>query len=327
MNNLIVSSSPHIRGNTTTRRLMADVLISLVPCLIAGTIFFGFRALLVVVITTATAVITEYVCCIIMKRPQTAFDLSAAVTGMILGLILPPGCDFFAAMFGSVVAIVVIKQMFGGLGQNFANPASAARIIIMLSFSSMLVYSGTNFMADVTTAATTSATSGATDALTSATPLAAGSGVYSYLDLFLGNRGGCIGETSILAILIGFVYLLVRKVINPIIPLTFAGSAALLALISGEDVLYTVMSGGLMFGAVYMATDYSTSPMTNWGKVVFGIGCGIITMGIRIYGRTPGAVSMPEGVSYAILIMNIITPQIDSLFSPVPFGSKRRAVK
>ena len=170
---------------------------------------------------------------------------------MILGLILPPGCDFFAAMFGSVVAIVVIKQMFGGLGQNFANPASAARIIIMLSFSSMLVYSGTNFMADVTTASTTSATSGATDALTSATPLAAGSGVYSYLDLFLGKRGGCIGETSILAILIGFVYLLVRKVINPIIPLPFAGRATLYALISGEDVLLPYVRWLYVRGGVY----------------------------------------------------------------------------
>lgn len=324
MDSLIVSSSPHIRGEKTTRGIMGDVLIALVPCVIAGTIYFGFRALLLVAITTATAILTEYISRIVMKRQQTAGDLSAAVTGVILGLILPPGCDYFAAMFGAVVAIIVVKQMFGGIGFNFANPACTARIILLLSFSSMAIYSGTVFMADAAaaaTSATTSATSAATDAITNATPLAAGSGAYKYFDLFIGNRGGCIGETSVIAVLIGFIYLVARKIINPIIPLSFVGSAALIALISGEDVLLQVMSGGLLFGAVFMATDYATSPISNWGKAVFGVGCGLITMLIRLYGK------MPEGVSYAILVMNIINPAIDNLFSPVPFGSKRRALK
>jgi electron transport complex protein RnfD len=168
--------------------------------------------------------------------------------------------------------------------------------------------------------AVTSATKAA-DAVTSATPLVAGSGAYSYLDLFIGNTGGCIGETCVIAILIGFAYLLIRGVITPIIPFAFIGSAALMALLCGQDVLYELMSGGLLFGAVYMATDYTTSPISTAGKIVFGIGCGVITMLIRVYG------SLPEGVSYAILLMNIISPQIDSLFAPKPFGTERRLAK
>ncbi|MDD4124250.1 MAG: RnfABCDGE type electron transport complex subunit D [Eubacteriales bacterium] len=306
MNKLIVSSSPHIRGIKTTRSIMGDVLIALIPCVMAGMVYFGFRALLIVAVTTATAVLTEYLSRIIMKRTQTAFDLSAAVTGVILGLILPPGCGILFAVFGAVAAIAVVKQMFGGIGQNFANPACTARIILLISFSGMSVWTNTSFM---------------TDAVTSATPLAAGSGAYHYFDLFIGNTGGCIGETSVVAILIGFIYLLVRKVISPIIPLAFIGGAAVMSLFCGQDMLFELMSGGLLFGAVFMATDYSTSPISKAGKVVFGIGCGVITMLIRVFG------TLPEGVSFAILIMNIIAPQLDSLFVPKPFGTERRLAK
>ena len=306
MDKLIVSSSPHIRGKDTTATIMRDVLIALAPCVIAGVILFGFNALLVVAVTTATSIFTEYLSRIILKRPQTVGDLSSAVTGVILGLILPPDCNVLVAAFGAVAAIAVVKQMFGGIGKNIANPACTARIILLVSFSAMSVWRNTNFM---------------TDAVTSATPLAAGEGAFGYLDLFLGNCGGCIGETCSLAILIGFAYLLYRRVISPVIPAAFVGSAALMSLICGADVLYEILSGGLLFGAVFMATDYATSPISLPGKIIFGAGCGVFTILIRVYG------SLPEGVSYAILLMNIISPQLDNLFIPKPFGEERRNKK
>lgn len=299
MENLIVSPSPHLRAKDSTFTIMRDVLIALVPCIIAGTVLYGFRALLVVAVTAAAAVLTEYLSRIIMKRKQTVYDLSAAVTGVILGLILPPECNLLAAMFGSVVAVAVVKQMFGGLGKNFANPACSARIVLLVSFSCMSVWTKPVF----------------SDAVTSATPLQAGEGAYSYIDLFLGNTGGCIGETCAAAIIIGLAYLLLRRVILPVIPIAFIGTAAIMALICGEDVLYHILSGGILFGAVFMATDYATCPISIKGKIVFGVGCGIITMLIRVYAN------MPEGVSFAILFMNIVSPQLDSIFVPKPFGS------
>ncbi len=306
MDNLIVSSSPHIRGKDTTRSIMLDVLIALCPCVIAGVVLFGFNALLVVAVTTATAILTEYLSRIIMKRRQTVGDLSAAVTGVILGLILPPDCNVLIAAFGAVAAIAVVKQMFGGIGKNIANPACTARIILLVSFSALSVWRNTNFMAD---------------AVTTATPLAAADGTYGYLDLFLGNCGGCIGETCSLAILIGFAYLVYRRVITPVIPVAFVGTAAIMSLICGQDVLYQVLSGGLLFGAVFMATDYATSPISLPGKIIFGVGCGVFTVLIRVYG------SLPEGVSYAILLMNIISPQLDNLFVPKAFGEERSKKK
>lgn len=308
MDMLIVNSSPHFRGKDTTSGIMRDVLIALVPCIIAGTVFFGPHALFTVAVTTVSAVLFEFLSRIVMKRRQTIGDLSAAVTGVILGLILPPAINPAIAVFGSAVAVIVVKQMFGGIGQNFANPACTARIVLLLSFTSQISsWTSPNVFI-----------SGA-DAVTGATPLVSGSA--SYLQLFLGETGGCIGETSVIAILIGFVYLLVRRVINPIITLSYVGSAAILAFCLGGDPLYTVMSGGLLFGAVFMATDYATSPINPWGKLAFGIGCGLITVVIRTYG------SMPEGASYAILIMNILTPHIDNLFTSRPLGLERRRAK
>lgn len=304
----MVSSSPHIRDNDSTRTIMADVLIALVPCVIMGTGLFGARSLAVVAVTAAAAILTEYISRIIMRREQTVGDFSAAVTGVILGLILPPGISFFIAAFGGVIAIAVIKQMFGGLGHNFANPACTARIVLLVSFSSMAVWSNTSLMG--------------ADAVTSATPLVSAGGTYSYLSLFLGNSGGSIGETSAAAILVGFFYLLWRKIITPVIPLAFVGSAFIMSFALGRDPLFEILAGGLMFGAVFMATDYSSSPISRPGKIVFGAGCGIITVIIRAFG------SLPEGVSYSILIMNLIAPRLDSFFSPKPFGTrKRRTVK
>jgi electron transport complex protein RnfD len=306
MDKLNVSSSPHIRGGRSTQNIMLDVLIALLPCVIAGTVFFGFRALLVVAVTAASAVLAEYVSRIVMKREQTAQDLSALVSGVILGLILPADCPLVIAAFGSVVAIVVVKQMFGGIGQNFANPACTARIVLLISFSGVSQFSKTVYMAD---------------AVTSATPLAAGKDAYSLLDLFIGNTPGCVGETCAAAILLGFVYLLARKVITPTVPLAFIGSAALMALICGQDVPHQLLSGGLLFGAVFMATDYATSPVTFVGKLIFGIGCGIITILIRVYA------SLPEGVSYAILLMNIISPRLDDIYYARPLGAGKGAAK
>lgn len=306
MDKLIVSSSPHIRGGRSTQSIMRDVLIALAPCVVAGTVFFGFRALLLVAVTGASAVLAEYLSRMVMKREQTAQDLSALVTGVILGLILPVECPLLIAAFGSVAAIVVVKQMFGGIGQNFANPACTARIILLVSFSGVSKFTPTLYAAD---------------AVTSATPLAAEKGAYGLWDLFLGNVPGCVGETCAIAILIGFAYLLARRVITPTVPLAFIGTAALMALICGQDVPYQLLSGGLLFGAVFMATDYATSPVTFVGKIIFGAGCGIFTILIRTYA------SLPEGVSYAILLMNIIAPRLDDIYYARPLGVSKGAAK
>lgn len=311
---LFVSSSPHLRSKKTTTGVMLDVIISLIPALIMAVVYFGFKALLLAFICVATCVLTEYICRKVMKRKNTITDLSAVVTGLILALNLPVDISPFIAVFGCVVAIVVVKQMFGGIGYNFVNPALAARVVLMVSFpTAMTTWTNTRFMeADAVSSATV------VDAVTSATPLAAGEGAYSYIDLFLGNTGGSMGEMCTLAILIGGIYLVARRIISPIIPVVYIGTAALMSLILGLDPLYQLMSGGLMFGAVFMATDYVTSPITKWGKVIFGVGLGVLTMLIRTYSN------LPEGVSFAILLMNILVPHIENLTKPRAFGESRK---
>lgn len=311
---LFVSSSPHLRSKKTTTGVMLDVIIALMPALIMAVVYFGFKALLLAFICVASCVLTEYICRKVMKRKNTITDLSAAVTGLLLALNLPVDISPFIAVFGCVVAIVVVKQMFGGIGYNFVNPALAARVVLMVSFpTAMTTWTNTRFMeADAVTSATT------LDAVTSATPLAAGEGAYSYLDLFLGNIGGSMGEVCTLAILLGGIYLVVRKIISPIIPVVYLGTAAVMSLVLGLDPLYQLMSGGIMLGAVFMATDYVTSPITKWGKVIFGVGLGVLTMLIRTYSN------LPEGVSFAILLMNILVPHIENLTKPRAFGESRK---
>lgn len=312
---LFVSSSPHLRSKKTTTGVMLDVLIALTPALIMAVVYFGFQALLLAFICMGTCVLTEYICRKVMKRKNTITDLSAAVTGLLLALNLPAQISPFIAIFGCVVAIVVVKQMFGGIGYNFVNPAIAARVVLMVSFpTSMTTWTNTVFMETVD--ATASAT--VVDAVTSATPLAAGQGAYSYLDLFLGNIGGSMGEVCTLAILLGGIYLVVRKIISPIIPLVYLGTAAVMSLCLGLDPLYQLMSGGIMLGAVFMATDYVTSPITKWGKVIFGVGLGVLTMLIRTFSN------LPEGVSFAILLMNILVPHIENLTKPKSFGEAKK---
>lgn len=306
MNKLIVSPSPHDNNYMKTSEIMFNVCMALLPALAVGCCAFGFPALIITFVCVASCVLFEFLCRKIMKRNNTIGDLSAVVTGMLLAMNLPVTAPLWIAVIGSFVAIVVVKQLFGGLGQNFANPAITARIVLMISFPSAM----TNWVRPFYWHGT--------DAVTCATPLALGEGdtLPSYADLFLGNVGGCIGETSALALLIGGIYLIIRKIINPSAPVAFIGTVALLSLIAGDDPLYQILSGGLFLGAFFMATDYATTPITTKGKIIFGIGCGIITFVIRHFG------SFPEGVSFSILLMNILTPYIEQLTRTKVFGAK-----
>ncbi len=304
MSKFFASASPHLRSTSSTRKIMLDVVIALVPACVASVVYFGWRALMLLGVCVLTCVFSEYICRIVMKREQTIGDLSAVVTGVLLALNLPANLNPLMAVFGCVAAIVVVKQMFGGIGMNFVNPALAARIILTVSFPTAMTNWIPTSMQGV-------------DAVSSATPLASESGAYSYMELFLGNHGGSMGETCALAILLGGIYLIARKVIVPTIPVVYIGTSALMALLLGLDPLEQILSGGIMLGAVFMATDYTTSPVTKWGKVVYAIGCGVLTMLIRTFAN------LPEGVSFSILIMNILTPLIESATAPRAFGEKK----
>ena len=303
--NLIVSSAPHVVSPVNTSRIMLDVLIALVPAVAMATFVFGMRALLLTAVCAASCVFFEYAVEKILKRDVTISDLSAAVTGGILSLYLPANLPFWMACVGSFIAIVLVKQLFGGMGQNFANPAITARVALFVGFASAM----TNFPLPVAQQTA--------DAITGATPLglfAKGLEVPSNSAMFFGTIGGSMGETSALALLIGGAYLLFKKVIEPTIPACFIGTVAVMALLTGNDPIFHVCAGGVMLGAIFMATDYVTSPITTKGKVIFGIGCGLLTMIIRLFA------SYPEGVSFAILIMNILTPHIDNLTIPALNG-------
>ncbi len=315
MNKLIISPSPHRNSGMTTRKIMSLVLASLAPAIVAAIVFFGARALALILICTASSVVCEYFCRIIMKREQTIGDLSAAVTGVILALNLPVTVPFWMAILGSFIAVVIVKQLFGGLGQNFANPAVTARIVLMVSFAGYMTNWAVPQFWQAGDVSWFGALYRSEDIITGPTPLVSESA--SLTSLLLGNTGGCIGETSALALLIGGIYLMVKKVITPATPAAYIGTVALLTLVSGGNVPYQILSGGLFLGAFFMATDYATTPVTEKGKIVFGIGCGIITFVIRKFG------SYPEGVSFSILLMNILTPYIDRLTESIPLGSVR----
>ena len=308
MNQLIVSPSPHTRSSVTTRSIMLDVVIALLPALAVAAWLFGGRALLVAAVCVGSSVLLEFLCRRLMKRDQTIGDLSAVVTGLLLALNLPVGIPLWVAIFGCFIAIVVVKQLFGGIGQNFANPAMAARVILLASFSGYM------------TARSVPGDYLAVDAIASATPLArmaADAETSSLLQMFLGVKSTCaMGEVSALALLIGGCYLVFRRVISPVTPLCYIGTVFVLTGLLGADPVRQILAGGLMLGAIFMATDYTTSPATTRGKVIFALGCGIITVLIRLYG------GYPEGVSFAILLMNILTPQIDKLTMKKPLGGK-----
>ncbi len=294
MKSLNLSCSPHIRDNITTRAIMLDVLVALTPALAASVLIFGGRALLVSVVCVVCAVASEYLFEKGVKRPVTITDLSAAVTGLLLAFCLPVSIPLWMAGLGSVIAIVVVKQLFGGIGKNFANPAITARILLLVSFGGAM-------------------TTWTIDGVSSATPLGGGS-LPSLANFFLGRHAGSLGETCTVALLLGGVYLLVRRVITWHIPVAYIGSVVLFTLVAGQDLSLQILGGGLMLGAFFMATDYSSSPTTSSGKLIYGVGCGLLTMIIRIWG------SAPEGVSYAILLMNILAPHIDRLTRTMPLG-------
>ena len=313
MDKLIVSTSPHIRHKATTASIMGDVIIALLPASVAAVVFFGFKAVLMIAVCVATAVASEFLFNLICKKKQTVGDLSAIVTGLLLALNLSTNVTLWQCAVGSVFAIIVVKCLFGGIGHNFANPAITARVFLLVAFSGSVAGGAFANYAEITS---------------SATPLAVmqagGTNLPSLLDMFLGNIGGAIGETSALALLIGFVYLLVRRVINWQTPVIFVGTVFVLSLIVKQDItlaLYQVLGGGLWLGAIFMATDYSTTPINKRGKAVFALGCGIITVLIRTYG------SYPEGVSFAILIMNILAPYIERLTAKRPFGGTKNVKK
>lgn len=307
---LIVSSSPHLRASCTTARVMLDVIIALVPTSVMGVVLFGARALAVIATCVLSAVLGELVFNIIVKKPQTVGDLSAVVTGLLLALNLHADVPIWQCAIGSLFAIIVVKCLFGGLGCNFANPAITGRIFMMLCFG-----------ATVGGGAAVKLGQSAADLTTSATPLeimAKESDALPFLlDMFLGFKSGAIGEVCGAAILIGFVYLVVRRVINFEVPLIFVGGVFVFSLvITGNPVLslYQVLSGGLLLGAVFMATDYVTTPITRLGRMIFAFGCALITVMIRFYG------TYPEGVSFSILIMNILSPYIEKWTLKRPLG-------
>ncbi len=288
--------APHVRAKYSTHTIMRDVIIALLPALVAAVILYGPRALAVVCVSVAAAVVSEYAMERIIKKNVTINDLSAVVTGLLVAYCCPVGIPFWMAAFGSGVAIIVVKQLFGGLGQNFANPAVTARIILFIAFASP--------MSDWAT--------GYPDVVAGSTPLATGDA--SYADLFFGNISGCLGETCKLALLIGVAYLLIKKIITWHTPVFFVGSVFLLSAALGQDPIYAILSGGVFLGAFFMATDYVTSPSTKAGRAIFGIGCGCITVLIRVY------CSYPEGVSFGILLMNILSPHIERLTMSKTFG-------
>ncbi|MBR4080853.1 MAG: RnfABCDGE type electron transport complex subunit D [Clostridia bacterium] len=311
--NLAVTSSPHLRDHSSTRRIMQDVCIALAPAGIASVLLYGVQSAILIAVAVLTAVLAEFVYQKATHQESTIGDWSAVVTGLLLAYNLPATAPWWIAVIGSLIAIILVKQMFGGIGSNFMNPALTARAILFISWSSIMSsYPGAQPMVWFP------------DAVTGATPLATlngGSvGDIQLWNLLCGNIGGVLGETCKLAIIAGGVYLLVRKVIDWRIPLTFIATVFVCYLIKdgAQVALYQIMAGGLMLGAFFMATDYATSPVTNTGKIIMGVGCGLLLFVIRAFA------SYPEGCSFAILFMNVATPMIDKFTAPKPFGEVKK---
>ena len=315
--NLIVSASPHLVTAMDTQKTMLMVLIALVPSLLVSTYVFGFRVLILTAVCIAASMFFEWAWNKLMKRKQTVCDLSSALTGTLISFNLPSGLPYWIAIVGCFVAIIVVKQLFGGIGKNLVNPAITARIVLFISFATEMTtwpLPRMNQTADV---------------LTGPTPLgviAEGGQLPTNLEMFLGYIGGSMGEVSAIALIIGGLFLVWKKIISPIIPCCFIGTVFVFALIyysatgNGDALqmaVFHILAGGVMLGAIFMATDYVTSPLLPAGKVVFGIGCGVITMLIRLFGQ------YPEGVSFSILIMNCLTPLIDSFFQKRMYGGAK----
>jgi len=322
---LTISSSPHVHSPVTTQTIMRDVLIALAPALIGSIYFFGSRALMVTLVSAAACVFFEWAYCRMRKIHCKIYDLSAVVTGVLLAFVCPPTIPYWMIIIGDAFAILLVKMLFGGIGKNFVNPALAGRAFMFSWPVAMSTWIKVGFE-------NAAPLFGEADIVTAATPLSfmhqGQLPDVSVLDSFLGNVGGCIGETSALALLIGFVYLLWRKVLNPRIPLAYIGTVAVLSFIfpmghgNLQWMAYQLFTGGLMLGAIFMATDYVTSPVTKLGQIIYGIGCGVLTIVIRYFG------GYNEGVSYAILIMNCCVVLLDRIGRPTKFGApKKEAAK
>lgn len=317
-NKFVVSMSPHIHEKEGITGIMLDVIIALVPATIAGVYYFGYRAAMVILTAIAASVLSEYLYEKLMKKKNTVGDLSAVVTGLLLGLNLPSTIPLWMVVVGSVFAIVIVKQLYGGIGKNFMNPALAGRCFMMIAWAGAM----TKFAEPLA----------GIDAISSATPLSVMKGVSegtvpALTDAFWGNIAGSIGETSVFAILIGFVYLLARRIISWKIPVTYVVVFGVLTYFFGKNAtgmgqldftLLQISTGGLALAAVFMATDYTTTPTTPWGLIIFGAGCGILTFVFRKFG------GYPEGVSFSILLMNILVPQIDKITAPKRFGEVKK---
>ena len=308
--NLTVSCSPHVHAADGTRDIMLDVVIALIPAMLGAVYFFGLRSLCVMAVSVAACVVFEYLYRKLLKKDTTVGDCSAIVTGVLLAMVCPVTIPYWTIIIGDFFAIVVVKQLFGGIGCNFLNPALAGRAFL---FSYPVIM--TTWVAPYTSLNLIGSNA---DAVTAATPMSyLHQGMLpdtSVLYSFIGSVGGCLGETSALALLIGFAYLLIRGVISWHTPVCFVGTVFVMSLILGQDAVGQILSGGLMLGAIFMATDYSTTPSTDWGRVLFGIGAGLLTVLIRFYG------AYAEGVSFAILFMNILTPYLSKWTETKPFG-------
>lgn len=305
-NMLIVSSTPHIRSNESVSRIMLDVIIALIPAMIGSVFFFGLNALKLILISVAASVFFEAAIQKLFKKEITIKDYSAIVTGILLAFNLPANAPWWIPVFGAGFAIIIVKQLFGGIGSNFMNPALAARAALLASWPNIM----SNFVSGV-------------DAVAGATPLAmmkygaAGKQLPSMMNMFIGNIGGSLGETSALLLLIGALYLIIRKVINWKIPAAYIGTTCIMLLVLGvgaDQLVYHILGGGLILGAFFMATDYSSTPVTPKGQIIFGIGAGLLTAIIRVKG------GFPEGVSYSILLMNVASPLIEKFTGPKVFG-------
>lgn len=306
----IVSATPHIHNNKTVSDIMQDVFIALTPAAFAGVYFFGFQALLIMIVSVVSCMLSEFAFEKILHKRITVNDRSAAVTGLLLAFCLPPTTPLWVVAIGAVFSIIVAKQIFGGIGQNFINPALAGRAFLLAAYPVQL----SNWVVD---------------GVSSATPLTIlkeGSVIANssdYFNAFIGHIGGCIGEVSAIALIIGFIYLVIRKIITIRIPFIYIGTVFILSIFLGRQgfmtsqPFYEIITGGLLLGAFFMATDYTTSPITPKGQIIMGLGCGILTVVIRMYG------GYPEGVSYAILIMNLTVPLIDRFTKPKVYGEAK----
>lgn len=307
-----LSTAPHMLAKDTTRNIMLDVMIALLPTAAAGIYLFGAGAAVLLCVSMLSAVLSEYAWKLLAKRPSKHFDFSALVTGLILGLNLPPSAPWWIAAIGSAFAIIIVKELFGGIGHNFLNPAMLARAVLLTSWPiRMTTYLLPQRLLEL--GQNSAAQFG--DAITSATPLINGATIP---DLLFGNIPGTIGEVCKIAILIGFLYMVLRRTIGPHIPILFVGTVALVSWALGGDPLAAILSGGVLFGAVFMATDYVTNPMLISGQCLFAVGCGLIVVITREYGN------YPEGVTYAILIMNIVTPLIDKWMKRRVYGEVKQ---